>query len=58
MSTIPKKIEVDKGTEFYNRSMKSCLQNNDMEMYLTHNKENLLLLKDLLESYRTKCINI
>ena len=28
----PNKIWVDKGTEFYNRSMKSCLQNNDIEM--------------------------
>ena len=25
-------------TEFYNRSMKSFLQNNNVEMYLTHNQ--------------------
>ena len=38
------KIWVDKGSEFYHRSMKSWLQDNNIEM-----KENLLLLKDLLE---------
>ena len=32
----PKKIWVDKGSEFYNSSVKSWLQNNDLEMYSTH----------------------
>ena len=32
----PKKIWVDKGSEFYNNSVKSWLQNNDLEMYSTH----------------------
>ena len=31
------KIWVDIGSEFYNRSMKSFLQNNYIEMYSTHN---------------------
>ena len=44
----PNKICVDKGSEFYNRSMKSWLEKNDIEMYLIHNEENLLLLRDLL----------
>ena len=43
------KIWGDKGTKFYNRPMKSWLQDNDVEMYLAHNEENLLLLKYLLE---------
>ena len=30
------KIRVDKGTNFINRSVKSSLQNNNMEMYSTH----------------------
>ena len=34
----PNKIWINKGSEFYNRSMKSCLQDNDIEMYSTHNK--------------------
>ena len=33
----PNKICADKDTEFYNRSMKSFLQNNNTEVYLTHN---------------------
>ena len=32
------KIRVDKGSEFYNRSMKSWLVKIAIEMYLTHNK--------------------
>ena len=34
----PNKIWVDKGSEFYNRLMKSFLQNNNIEMYSTHNE--------------------
>ena len=32
------KIWVDKSSEFYNRLMKSFLQNNDIEMCLVHNE--------------------
>ena len=45
----PNKIWVDKGSEFNNRSMKSWLQKNDIEMCSTHNEKNMLLLKYLLE---------
>ena len=45
----PNKIWVDKGTEFYNRSIKSWLQNNNVEIYSTHHEKNPLLLKDLLK---------
>ena len=34
----PNEIQVDKGSEFYNRSIKSFLQNNDMEMCSMHNE--------------------
>ena len=34
----PNKTWVDKGSEFYKRSMKSFLQNNDREMYSTHDE--------------------
>ena len=34
----PNKIWVDKGSEFYNRSMKSWLEKNDIEMYSTRNE--------------------
>ena len=45
----PNKICKDKRSKFYKISMKSWLEKNDIEMYSTHNEENLLLLKDLLE---------
>ena len=34
----PNKIWVDKGSGFYNRSMKSQLEKSDIEMYSTHNE--------------------
>ena len=34
----PNKIWVDKGSGFYNRSMKSWLEDNVIEIYSTHNK--------------------
>ena len=34
----PNKIWVDKGSEFYNRSMKSWLEKNAIEMYSTHDE--------------------
>ena len=37
--------------------MISWLQDNDTEMYSTHNKESAVA-KELLEPYRTKSINI
>ena len=33
----PNKIWADKGSEFYNRSMKSWLEKNAIEMFSTHN---------------------
>ena len=34
----PNKIWVDKGSELYNKSIKLCLEKNDLEMYSTHNE--------------------
>ena len=34
----PSKIWFDKVTEFYNRSMKSWLHDNNIEIYSTHNE--------------------
>ena len=42
----PNKIWVDKSGEFYNRSLKSWLEKNDIEMYSAHIEG--LLLRDLL----------
>ena len=53
------KIWVDKGSKFYNRSMKSWLEEKMIWKCVQRiMKENLLLLKDSLESYRTKFISI
>ena len=32
------KLWVENGSDFYNKSMKSCLQDKEKEMYLTHNE--------------------
>ena len=45
----PNKIWADKNSEFYNRSMKSWLEKNDIEIIQGKMKENLLLLKNSLE---------
>ena len=45
----PSKKWVEKCSKFYNRLMKSCFHDNDIEIYSTHNQKNLLLLKDVLE---------
>ena len=34
----PNRIWVNKGSEFYNKSIKSWLEKNNIEMYSTHNK--------------------
>ena len=36
---IPNKLWEDKGSEFYNRSLKSWLEKNHIEMYSTHNRK-------------------
>ena len=34
----PNKVWIDKGSKFYNISMKSWLEKNDIEIYSTHNE--------------------
>ena len=43
------KLQLDKGRKFYNRSVKSCLQDNNIKMYST---------KDLLEPHKTIFTNL
>ena len=45
----PNKILVAHGSELYNQSFKDFLKINNIEMFSTFLKKNLLLLKDLLE---------
>ena len=45
-SPKPNKIWVDNGSQFYNRSMKSWLQDNDIEMYLAHSEHKSVVSED------------
>ena len=44
------KVREVKGREFYNRSVKLCLQDNDIEMYSTHNKEKPFVVERLIRT--------
>ena len=50
----PNKIWVDKGSEFYNRSMKSFLQNNDTEMCSTHNEGKSVVAERFIRTLKNK----
>ena len=43
------KIWVDKGREFHNRSLKSCLRDNDIKMCWVHNEGKSVVAEKLLE---------
>ena len=49
-----KKIWVDKSSEFYKRSMKSQLQDNDIEMYSRHNKEKSVVTERFIRTLKNK----
>ena len=48
------KIWVNKRSEFYNRSMKAFLQNNDIEMYSMHNERNSVISKRFIRTWKNK----
>ena len=48
----PNKTWEDKGSKFYNRSVKSWLQDNDTEMYSTHNKGNSVLAERFVRTIK------
>ena len=54
----PNKIWLEKGSEFYNRSMKSWLQDNDTEMYLTHNEGKSVVAERFIRTLKNKSIII
>ena len=45
---------VDKGSEFYNRSIKSWLQHCDIESYSTHNKRKSVIAERFLRTLKSK----
>ena len=50
----PNKIWIDKGSEFFNRSMKSWLQDNDIEIYSTHNEGKSVVAERFTRTLKTK----
>ena len=48
------KIWVDKGSEVYNRSMKSSLQNDDIEMYSTNNEGKSVVAERFIKTLKNK----
>ena len=44
----------EKGSEFYNKSMKYFLQNNDTETYLTHNEGKSVLDERFIRNLKNK----
>ena len=53
-SCKPNKIWVDKDSEFYNRSMKSFLQNNNIETYSTDNEGKSVIAERFIGSLKNK----
>ena len=53
----PNKIWVDKGRKFYNRSMKSQLEKNDIEMYSTHEEGKSFIAERFIEFSSIKFMN-
>ena len=43
-------IWIHKGSEFYDRSMKSCLQDKDVKIYSTHNKRKLVVAEQFIRA--------
>ena len=50
----PNKIWVDKGSEFYNNSFKKWLEDNDIEMYLIHNKRRSVIAERFIRTLKNK----
>ena len=50
----PSKIWVDKGNEFYNRSFKKWLKDNDIEMYSINNEGKSVVAERFIRTLKTK----
>ena len=50
----PNKIWVDKGSKFYNRSMKSWLEKNAMEMYSAYNEGKSVFAERFIRTLKYK----
>ena len=50
----PNKIWVDKGSGFYNKSTKSWLEKNDIEMHSTHNEGKSVVSQRFIRTLKNK----
>ena len=50
-------IWVDKGSEFYNSSVKKLLKDNDIKMYLIHNEGKSVAAVRFIRTLKTKSTN-
>ena len=50
----PKKIWVDKGSEYYNKSFKKWLKDNDIEMYSIHNEGKSVVVERFIRTLKNK----
>ena len=50
----PNKILVNKDSEFYNRSRKSWLEKNDIEMYWKHNEGKYIVAERFIRTLKFK----
>ena len=53
----PNKMWIDKDSGFYNRSMKSWLDKNGIEMYSTHNEGRLVVAERFIRTSKNEIIN-
>ena len=53
----PNKIWVDKASEFYNRSMKSWIEANPVEMYSAHNEGKSVVAERFIRTLKNKIYN-
>ena len=54
----PDKIWVDKDSEYHNKSMKSRLQHNDIEMYSTYNERKFVATERFIRTLKKKIKNM
>ena len=50
----PNKLWVDRGSEFYNRSMKSWLQDNNINIYSTNNEGKSVVAETFITTLKSK----
>ena len=50
----PNKMWADKGSEFYNKSIKSWLERNDIEMHSTHNEDKSVVAERFIRTFKNK----